>query len=466
MKIIFNIIFSLFPIFIFSQDFSTYEWEFYNTDNSGLKNNHIREILFDDKTGLTWVTTNEQGLYSFDGKNWKQYPMPEKWEKSWWLNNIYRGENGKFWIAGYFGYIITFDTKIKKWERIKFPEGQPWIIRANKKGVKLIATAIQTGKLYQYNQGRFTLVEDRFKDAFDIKFKKNGNALVSFRYGVYEYPMKPDGTYSLHSGERIFKHAIYDMAFDSQDNLWAASFSSKYLHKMENNHWNTIIDAPKKIHYDLNGKSQYIIHNVMILPDDRALITTQYNASIAIYDGKNWEAYNLPIKIKDDGIERIRMAKDSSLWCATWKNGIYVFRPKKEIVEIEPLPVWIAPVSDGETINFIPDKNRIAKTLVTLEIPSEKIRLKIRDYKKVDGDIASIYFNGKVILNKKSLKKEPDIFELELEPGDNEILLYAHNLGTMPPNTASLKIFYGNEEKEIIIDSDFENCGRVIIRKE
>ena len=45
----------------------------------------------------------------------------------------------------------------------------------------------------------------------------------------------------------------------------------------------------------------------------------------------------------------------------------------------------------------------------------------IRDYKKIDGDIASVLFNGNVILDKKELPKKPFTFTLELKHGYNEV---------------------------------------------
>ncbi len=463
MRIITLFIFSLVSFFITAQDFSTYEWKVYNMENTPFSSNHVREIIFDEKNDLTWVTTNVLGLFSFDGTEWKEFPTPKEWKQTWWLNDIYFDNKGVFWIAGYVGYILKFDTRTLSWDRIPFPEGQPWIIRPNGRGTLLISTSVAVGKLYQYRNGKFSLLDDRYQDGFDILFRKNGNALVSFRKGVYEYTMNSDGSYAQEKSERVFKHAIYEMAFDSKYNLWAASYSSKYLHVLKNGKWETIKDAPEKIFFDYNGKWQYIIHNVLNLPDDRIIISTQFNGSIAIYNGENWEAYNLPLETKTDGIERIKMDKNKWLWCSTWNNGLFIFKPKEKEEIPDTLPQWIAPIKDGENIYFADGISRKAETISKLTYKKKKIRIEIKDSKKVDGDIASIYFNGKTVLKKEKISAVPFSFDLELQKGENEILLFAHNLGKIPPNTISLKIFQGKDEKEIVVDSDFENCGRVII---
>ncbi len=452
MKFYITIIIFLFSLLsLFAQDFSTYQWKFYNTSNSIIKNNMISEILFDTEDNA-WVTTNSQGLYKYDGIEWEQFPFPKDWQQTGWLNSIYLDPQGKMWIAGCPGYLLTFDTRKKQWDRIEFPEGQPWKIKANSKGVMLIGVHTQTekGMLYQYKNQKFTLLEDKHGDPFDIFIQENGDAIASFRKGSYTYALQSDGSYE-NVGKKFFKHPIYEFDSDSKGDLWATSYNTQYLHHYKNERWNIIPDAPKKIYYDFNGKYKYVVHNVLVLPDDRALITTQFNASIAMYNGTTWEAYNLPLTM-NDGIGRVRLAPDGSIWCATWKNGIYIFYPDDSDI-----------VQDNQPISFIPDPKRKANTIKNVKVPSQKIIVDIKDNKQVDGDIVSLYFNGEIIWEKATLTDEIKSFELELKKGKNEILLYAHNLGKMPPNTAMIHLRYDKSIEEIKVNSDYNTCGRILV---
>ncbi len=469
MNHIIKIIFLLFPLGIFAQDFSEYEWHEYNPSNTPFKSQHVLDILIDDKKDLAWVSTEQLDLFSFDGQEWKHYPIPSDWEKEGELKSMYLDGKGKIWIAGYPGYLLSFDTAVKRWNRTKFLEGHPWIIRSNKKGSFLISTTQETGLLYQYNNGRLSLLDKQYKMVYDIHFKANGNALVAYRSGVYEYEMKADGSYHKKKCQRMFKHAIQAMDFDSQQNLWGASYKSHFLHQLIKGKWHTIQQAPTQIYQATpSTKQRYIIQNVLVLPDDRAAISTQSKASIAFYNGKTWEAYNLPVKYSSDGVEQIKfMEKDSSVWVATRQSGLFVFRKKIEEVLPEQLPQWTGPIEEGGQVSFAPNLSRAVKTEGEFKAIHDKIRIEIVDPKFIDGDIVSVYFNGKILLRKEKVTEQAHVFHIDLKKGENEILLFAHNLGTRPPNTASLKIFDGeNDPKEIVIDSDFNQCGRMIITKE
>ncbi len=449
----------------YAQDFSQYEWVHFDSINSPLDDNHIREILFDDKNDLAWITTGNRSLFSFDGMDWNHYPFPKEWFQSWWLNSMHLDDRGVLWIAGYTGYIILFDTKTKTWDRKEIKGEQPWIIRGHPKGGILVGTTINTGRLYHYRNGQFELIEDRYKDPFHILFRPDGNAIVSFRKGVYEYVLQANGRYSQKSEERIFKHCIYEMDFGKDGDLWAASYSSKYLHIMKNGRWHSAKDAPDIIHYDINGKWQYIIHNVMTIPDGRGIISTQFNASISIYDGEEWESYLLPVINHKTGIERMRFAKDSSVWCGTFHDGLHIFRAPIPEELPDTIPEYSQPFEDGQSIRFSATDIRKVETFRNFQTSHPTFKIDIKDAKFVDGDIVSVFYNGVIILNKKKVSHTPFQFELPLKKGKNELLLYAHNLGDRPPNTAAMRVDLGNEQKEVMVDSDFDSCGRILIER-
>lgn len=469
MKIFLQILILFIPFLLFSQDFSAYEWEIHNSKNAPFESDFICEIMFDDND-VAWITTSHQKLYSYDGKTWKNYPKPKDWKLHGWFNEILITPEGKFWITGVVGYLISFDPKTGEWNQVEVPEGQPWVIRQNEKGVILIATSIRAGILYQFHEGVFTVIEDRYKDAFEILFSDQGDAYIGFRKGCYQLYMNPDGTYTNCKKKKLSDEAFYDMEFDSKGTLWAASYSSLVLFQYKNNKWKKIPDAPEKIYFDYNGDWKYVIHELVILPDDRVLFSTQFNASIAIYDNKKWEAYNLPINL-EDGVGRLKLKNDLSIWCGTWQHGLYIFKPTESPKQATEFPSTIAgtkfiPLNDGEQQKYFRNEDRSIKTIETYTTSADSILIEIRDYKKIDGDIASVIFNGETILDEKELRKEAYTFNLHLQEGYNEFLLFAHNLGEIPPNTAAIKIMDLENKKEIIIDSDFNTCGRILIKKD
>ena len=91
---------------------------------------------------------------------------------------------------------------------------------------------------------------------------------------------------------------------------------------------------------------------------------------------------------------------------------------------------------------------RINKELSHIIINDRKITLYIYDNGTIDGDTVSVYYNGKAIVKKKLLTANPIIVDVELDEkiALHSIVLFAENLGSIPPNTA-LVIFTSSTGK-------------------
>lgn len=98
------------------------------------------------------------------------------------------------------------------------------------------------------------------------------------------------------------------------------------------------------------------------------------------------------------------------------------------------------------------------------EFSSENIIIKIWDHGRQDGDIVSIYLNGVSVVSKYYLTYYKKEFNIKLDPKkSNDLFLYAHNLGSSPPNTVSLEISDGEKAENIILNSDLQSCEAVLI---
>ena len=73
-------------------------------------------------------------------------------------------------------------------------------------------------------------------------------------------------------------------------------------------------------------------------------------------------------------------------------------------------------------------------------VDTDMLKIKIYDAKHVDGDVVSIYYNGRWLIRKKALRKRPIVIKVPILPHHpNVLVLHADNLGTTPPNTATLE---------------------------
>jgi hypothetical protein len=81
---------------------------------------------------------------------------------------------------------------------------------------------------------------------------------------------------------------------------------------------------------------------------------------------------------------------------------------------------------------------------------------------EIDNDIVSVYFNNELVVDTKSLTDNAFAFNLNLVPGKtNELVLYADNLGSIPPNTALMVITDGVSRYEIRLSADLKNNASI-----
>ncbi len=100
-----------------------------------------------------------------------------------------------------------------------------------------------------------------------------------------------------------------------------------------------------------------------------------------------------------------------------------------------------------------------------VEVMSKNVSLYVWDDDQVDGDIISLNFNGQWVLNAYKLTKKKKVVNIILnENGDNFLLLYAHNEGDTPPNTAGVSIYDGYRETRLILKSDLKSCDAVRLK--
>jgi N-acetylmuramoyl-L-alanine amidase len=103
-------------------------------------------------------------------------------------------------------------------------------------------------------------------------------------------------------------------------------------------------------------------------------------------------------------------------------------------------------------------ESRTNRDIKTIAVKTSKISVDLYDDGEIDNDIVSVYFNNKQVVTKKSLSTNPVSLTLTVEPGKtNELILFAENLGTIPPNTALMIVNEGTNRHEIRLSADLKN---------
>ncbi len=112
----------------------------------------------------------------------------------------------------------------------------------------------------------------------------------------------------------------------------------------------------------------------------------------------------------------------------------------------------------------LPEKitSRNIREVKTLEVKSNNIKVELFDDGEIDNDIVSVFFNNTEVVSSKSLTVNGYVLNLELVPGKtNELVLYADNLGTIPPNTALMIITDGVNRYEVRLAADLKTNASV-----
>lgn len=99
---------------------------------------------------------------------------------------------------------------------------------------------------------------------------------------------------------------------------------------------------------------------------------------------------------------------------------------------------------------------------------SDSLILSLYDNGEIDGDTVSIVLNDKVIIAKQRLSTaviNTTVYTSQY-PGDSlKLIMYAENLGSIPPNTGLLIIQDGDDRHEIRFEGDMQKNSAIILRR-
>lgn len=97
------------------------------------------------------------------------------------------------------------------------------------------------------------------------------------------------------------------------------------------------------------------------------------------------------------------------------------------------------------------------------EVLHDSIRVDFYDDALIDGDTVTIIYNGSIIATQQLLTDKPLRFYLKLDKTrkKNELIMYAENLGSIPPNTAIMIIYDGEKRYEARMSSSNTKNGTV-----
>ena len=99
----------------------------------------------------------------------------------------------------------------------------------------------------------------------------------------------------------------------------------------------------------------------------------------------------------------------------------------------------------------------------TLEVKRRKITINVWDHNTVDGDIISLKLGDEWILTNYELKAEKHAITATILGFSKDLVVYAHNVGMVSPNTVSVSLFDGVSTQRVTLESNMETSESIKI---
>ncbi len=139
-----------------------------------------------------------------------------------------------------------------------------------------------------------------------------------------------------------------------------------------------------------------------------------------------------------------------------------------EKLKVEPIVTAPAtnnkPIEDKQSVVVDNSYEKRNSSLIkTIELENESFKVDLYDNGDIDGDSISLFYNNKLILSHKRLSDKAISLTLSADKNKdlNELVMYAENLGEIPPNTALMVVTDGSNRYEVRITSDLQKSGTI-----
>ena len=144
------------------------------------------------------------------------------------------------------------------------------------------------------------------------------------------------------------------------------------------------------------------------------------------------------------------------------KNELHSYAPNN-ITTASAIPVNQKIIAAAAEI-----ASRRTEVIRTIDFKSDSLTLILYDNGVVDGDTVSVVLNDEVIIPKLGLTEQAYRKVIKIPPGlgdSLQLVIYAENLGSIPPNSGLLIIEDGSDRYEVGFKGDMKNSSAVTLRR-
>ena len=112
-------------------------------------------------------------------------------------------------------------------------------------------------------------------------------------------------------------------------------------------------------------------------------------------------------------------------------------------------------------------EKRVTKSDQSFYFESDSLLLTLYDNGEVDGDTVTVLMNGNVIFSKAGLTTTANSKTIYITPDMDSVklVMYAENLGSIPPNTGLLIVNDGKKRYEVRFSADLKTNAAIVLRR-
>lgn len=141
------------------------------------------------------------------------------------------------------------------------------------------------------------------------------------------------------------------------------------------------------------------------------------------------------------------------------------FTPITKVAEVTT--TIIQPIKIERTAPAFDVQNRTTLLQQTVTFKSDSLQISLYDNGEVDGDTVSVLMNGNIIMAKERLSTNAVRRTIYIPQNTDtvQLVMYAENLGTIPPNTGLLVVKDGKDLYEIRFSGDLQKNAAIIFKR-
>ena len=133
----------------------------------------------------------------------------------------------------------------------------------------------------------------------------------------------------------------------------------------------------------------------------------------------------------------------------------------------KPVPAAVTIVAPSVVHGAAEIEKRVTKSDQSFYFESDSLLLTLYDNGEVDGDTVTVLMNSNVIFSKAELTTKANSKTIYITPDMDSVklVMYAENLGSIPPNTGLLIVNDGEKRYEVRFRADLQTNAAIVLRR-